>query len=97
METAYTFRNIDATDGMRDHATQKLKKLDRFLIKPVSAHVVFHVERHEHVVEISLLANGSQYVGTERSADMYSSIDGAVNKILRQLKRDRDRQKDHKG
>ena len=95
METTFTFRNLEATDGLRDHALEKLKKLDKYLVKPVGAHVIFHVERFEHVAEITLATNGGRFVGHERSADMYTSIDAAVDKLLKQLKRDRERHKHH--
>lgn len=97
METTFTFRNLEATDGLRTHTADKLQKLDKFLIKPVGAHVILHVERFEHIAEITLATNGSRFVGQARSSDMYSSIDGAIDKLLKQLKRERDRHKHHKG
>lgn len=95
MEPTFTFRNIDATDGLRDHALEKMKKLDKYLHKPISAHVIFQLERFEHVVEISLQADGHRYIGIGRSTDMYPSIDEAIEKILTQVRKDHDRRRGH--
>ncbi|MBI4211187.1 MAG: ribosome-associated translation inhibitor RaiA [Deltaproteobacteria bacterium] len=95
MEPTFTFRHLDATDGIKDHTRDKLDKLGKYLLKPISAHVVFTVERFTHVAEITLSANGHRYVGIGESNDMYPSIDEAVENILKQLKKDRDRVKNH--
>lgn len=91
----FTFRNIDATDGLKTHAEGKLQKLDKYLERPISLHVIFNVEKTEHIVEINLQANGSKYIVSERSSDMYASIDGAIAKLQKQLSRERERNKDH--
>ncbi|OGQ23042.1 MAG: ribosomal subunit interface protein [Deltaproteobacteria bacterium RIFCSPLOWO2_02_FULL_44_10] len=97
METIFTFRNIHSTDALRNHTIEKMEKLKKYLVKPVSAHVMFHIERHEQIAEITLSANGHTYVGIGKSDDMYPSIDDAIRKLLTQVKRDRDRIKQHKG
>lgn len=93
METTFTFRNMEATEGLRVHAVDKLQKLDKYLNRVVGAHVILHVERFEHIAEITLSANGGRFIGHARSPDMYTSIDGAVDRLLAQLKRDHDRRK----
>jgi len=54
------------------------------------------VERFNHVVEMTLNANGIQYISHEKSEDMYTSIDKAVTKLERQLKKYKERLKEHK-
>ena len=97
MEPMFTFRHLEATEGLKDHTREKLRKLDKYVIKPMNAHAIFTIERFTHVAEITLSANGHRYVGVGKSNDMYPSIDEAVEKLLKQLKRDRDRIKGHKG
>jgi putative sigma-54 modulation protein len=97
IETTFTFRNTESTDPLRDHTTDKLQRLSKFLFKPAEAHCILKVEGPRHTVEITLNANGSRYVGAETSTDMYTSIDGAVDKIRKQLSRTKERLKGHKG
>lgn len=91
----FTFRNLHSTDGLKTHTEDKLKKLDKYIERPTSLHITFNVEKLDHIVEINLHANGSKYIVTERSPDMYSSIDGAVAKLQTQLSRDHERNKHH--
>jgi len=95
MEILFTFRDIDATDGLKEHVLMKLEKIDKFLIKPISAHTVLCMDGSQHKAEISILDNGIRYVGIEKTNDMYLSIDHAVEKIVSQLKKKKEKIKDH--
>jgi len=97
METTFTFRNIEASDALKTHALDKLQKLGKYMIKPITAHIIFNKERFQHQVEITLNANGIQYVSHEKEPDMYASIDLAVAKLERQLKKYKEQLKKHKG
>ena len=99
MQTSYTFRNLITSDALKTHAVEKLRKLDKYLLKPIEAHVIFNVERHEHkpqhFVEITLTANGIQHVSHESSDDMYTSLNKAVSKLEAQLRRQKEILKEH--
>ncbi|MBN1282295.1 MAG: ribosome-associated translation inhibitor RaiA [Proteobacteria bacterium] len=95
IETTFTFRNTDPTDSLKLHATDKIEKLNKFLVKPAAAHFIFKVEGARHVAEITLHMKGGRFVGTETSNDMYTSVDGAIDKLLKQIKRTREKIKDH--
>lgn len=97
MEATFTFRQTEATEAIRSHATDKLSKLDKYLSKPVSAHVILKVEGFRHTVEIAFLSNGVRYFGKGQSNDMYTSIDDAVTRIEHQLRKNKERAKGHKG
>jgi putative sigma-54 modulation protein len=97
METTYTFRNMEATEALRTYASEKLTKLKKYTVKPGNAHIIFNVEKFNHIVEITLVANGIRYVGTHRSNDMYTSIDSAVDKVKKQLRNYKERLKGHRG
>jgi putative sigma-54 modulation protein len=95
MENTFTFRDIEATDGLKDHVISKFEKLDKYLIKPISAHTILCKDGFLHKAEITILDNGVRYVGVERTNDMYLSIDHAVEKIISQLKKNKEKVKNH--
>lgn len=97
LETTFTFRNMESTDALRDHTLDKLTKLDKYLINPSTAHIIFNLDGSRHVAEITLNTKGGRFVGTDTSNDMYNSIDGAVEKIRKQVTRNKERSKGHKG
>jgi len=96
METTYTFRNMEATDALRDHTETKFAKLKKLVIKPENAHVIFKVEKFNHMAEITMVADGVRYVVHHTSNDMYTSIDSAVKKLEKQLRNNKERVKNHK-
>lgn len=96
MEINFTFRNLEKSDALKQHALDKLKRLNKYLIKPTTAHIIFHVERFQHIVEVTLNANGIQHVSHEKDEDMYTSLDKAISKLERQLKKYKERMKEHK-
>lgn len=96
METNFTFRNLEPTDGLKSHALQKMDKIRKYLIKPITAHFIFSLDKFRKRCEITLVDSGTEYIGSETSTDMYQSIDRAIDRILRQLKKNKERIKGHK-
>lgn len=96
METNFTFRNLDPTDGLKTHTVQKMTKIKKYLLKPISAHVIFSHDKFRQRCEVTLVDSGVEYIGSDESSDMYQSIDRAIDKILVQLKKHKDRIKGHK-
>lgn len=86
MQLAVTFRNIDATDALREYAEEKVQRIRKFLRRPIEAHVVLAVNKHRHMAEITVTANRMAINATEETGDLYSAIDLAVSKIERQIK-----------
>lgn len=85
-------KNIQLTDSLRSYAENKVKKLEKFYDQITHADVSLIVEKNKnvdetHKVEITLHANGTIIRGEESTISMYSSIDVAVDKLERQLKK----------
>lgn len=97
LETTFTFRNMDSTDALREHALEKLTKLDKYLFKSGTAHVIFNMEGSSHVAEITLHIKGKSVIGIGSSNDMYASLDEAVDRLKKQMSREKERVKGHKG
>jgi putative sigma-54 modulation protein len=97
MQVNITFRTMFATDALRNHVHDKLAKVvDKYLDKVTEAHVTLSLERYLHQADINLHAGHFHVRGKEKSEDMYASIDMAIDKIERQLKKHKDRLKNHR-
>jgi putative sigma-54 modulation protein len=88
MQVVVTFRNIEATEALREHAVAKLQRVQKFMRRPIEAHVVLAVVKHRHVAEVTVMANRMTFNATEETDDLYSAIDLAISKIERQVKKD---------
>jgi putative sigma-54 modulation protein len=96
MRFELTFRNLETSDAIKAYAQDKLAKLDKYLRPPAEAHVAFSMERRLHCVDVSVHEAGVHYQGRAEEQDMYASIDAVVDKLLRQLHRNRDQNHNHR-
>ncbi|HZJ76114.1 MAG TPA: ribosome-associated translation inhibitor RaiA [Oscillospiraceae bacterium] len=87
MRTIISGRNLDVTDALRDTIQSKLGKLDRFFHKELEAQVTLSVEKNRHIMEVTIPFNGSILRAEESTDDMYKSIDGVVDKLIRQFRK----------
>jgi putative sigma-54 modulation protein len=97
IETTFTFRNMESTDALKAHTVDKLERIKKYLMSTADAHCIFKIEGARHQAEITLNVRGGRYIGCATSNDMYTSIDGAVDRIIKQLSRFKERRKGHKG
>ncbi len=86
MNIAITFRHIVPSEAVKKYAQDKIAKLQKFLRQPMQANVILDMEKIEHVVEVRISAGSDHYHGTERSEDMYASIDKVIDKLERQIR-----------
>jgi putative sigma-54 modulation protein len=99
MQLSTTFRHMDASQAVREYAAEKLEKIRKYFNKdPIAAHAVFSVERgFNHVADINItLPNGIVINAKEVTEDMYSSIDLAAARIERQVRKWKEKIRDHK-
>lgn len=95
MQLKFTFRKMEASDSLKAHATERVHRLEKLLEDAGDVEVVLFLERHLHRAEVTLHTGSIVVRGGETSEDMYASIDVAVDKIERQLKRSQEKLKRH--
>jgi putative sigma-54 modulation protein len=91
MQIIFSGKHVDVTPALKQYAETKLGKLDRFFDGVQEVHIVESTLRNQHIVEVTLKANGTLIRAEEHSPDMYTSIDLVVDKLERQLSRYKDR------
>ncbi len=98
MQLSTTFRHMDGSQAVREYTAEKLDKIHKYFKGPTTAHAVFSVERgFHHCVDLSVtLPSGLVVNAKETTEDMYSSIDLATARIERQVRRWKDKIRDHK-
>jgi len=96
MQVNITFRHLDSTEALKAHAREKVEHIQRYVDRPSEAHVVLYVENLEHHADINLKAGPFLLRGRAKSNDMYASIDAAADRIERQLKKHKEKLKNHK-
>ena len=86
MNISITFRQMDTSDAIKQYATDKVAKLQRFLRRPMVAKVTVSIDRRKHVVEARISSGSEHLEAHEVSDDMYASIDRVMAKLERQIR-----------
>jgi putative sigma-54 modulation protein len=97
MQTNFKFRHMKSSDALRDYADERLEKIKRYFSDPIEVRGAFSIEKLLHTARFDVtLRNGLQLHAAESTENMYSSIDMALAKMERQVRRYKDRITDHK-
>lgn len=97
MQAQFHFRSITPSDALREYAEERLGKIRRYFSDPIRVLGTFEVHKLDHVARFDVtLRNGLQLQASESTENMYSSIDLALAKMERQVRRYKDRIKHHK-
>ncbi|MBI5191122.1 MAG: ribosome-associated translation inhibitor RaiA [Nitrospirae bacterium] len=89
-------RHMEITDALRSYATEKVAKLDKYLPSGAEAVVTFNVEKYRHKAEVQIKVNGIVIQAQEETEGMYASIDQVLDKLERQVKKYKEKLKNHK-
>jgi putative sigma-54 modulation protein len=85
MKVTTTARNYELTPALKDYAENKVLHLKRYFEQIVNAHITFSMEKYRNTVEITVHINGRDFKSKDVTEDMYVSVDGAVEKLERQI------------
>jgi putative sigma-54 modulation protein len=87
----FTGHNLEITPILRDFIANKFKRLNRHADTITSIHVILNVDKLRQTAEAKLHIPGSEIYATSESEDMYKTIDLLVDKLVRQLKKHKDK------
>ena len=98
MQLDVTFRNIESSEALKAYAREKVERVNKYVDRPMEAHVVLSSERHEMHADIQIHVHQADLTlrGKAKEEDMYASVDVAMDKIERQLRRYKEKLKNHK-
>ena len=90
MKFVYIGKGMEVTDSLKARVEKKLTKLERYFQDDVEAQIRLSQERgNRNIVEITISVGSVILRAEEVSNDMYMSIDRAVDKLNRQIRRHR--------
>lgn len=90
-----SFKNIEATDSIKAFTEEKSKKLEKYFRGRITVSWNFSIERQNQIAHCHLVGNHMDYFGEASTSDLYASIDQAIEKIEKQLRKHKEIVKDH--
>ena len=94
MRFIITGRNIDVTDAIKDYVEKRLERLEKFEGNNTDVNVVCSVEREDQIVEMQVSHDGDFIRIEEKNPDLYASIDLAIDKVERQMRKGKEKRND---
>ena len=84
---------LEITEAMKEYATEKLKKLEKYVENPesVNATVIVKIPNRLHKVEITIPLKTIILRAEEEKEDFYSAIDILIDKLERQIRKNKTR------
>jgi putative sigma-54 modulation protein len=95
MQINLTGHHIEITDSLRNHVNEKMGKLERHFDKVSNTHVILSVEKDTHKAEATVHMSGNDIFAEAHEPDMYAAIDSLVDKLDRQVKKHKEKLKNH--
>jgi len=98
MNIHVTCRHMEVSTALRDHATSRAEESLSEFPRVEDVHVILDVQQKiNHVAEVVVKASNHIHAeATATTSDMYASLDEAMEKVHRQLRKSRDKVQDHK-
>jgi len=86
MRLSITGRHTSVTDAMKNYATEKMSRLERHDDLVTAGEIVMNIEKGRHMVEMTAHTKiGDRVFGKAEHTDMYAAIDLLLDKMDRQL------------
>ncbi|WP_294344476.1 ribosome-associated translation inhibitor RaiA [uncultured Clostridium sp.] len=80
-------KNVDVTEALKDSVEKKLSRLDKYFTKEYTANVTLKVQKSSHTIEVTIPMDRIVIRCEETTDDMYTSIDFVVDKLERQIRK----------
>lgn len=96
MDIRFSGMKMTVTQGMQSHFKDKILRLDKYAPKIVESHIVLKKQKYGFEAEIILLSKNFRAVGQGKDKEnVYTAIDQAYDRVEKQLKRHREKEKSH--
>ncbi|MCU0766592.1 MAG: ribosome-associated translation inhibitor RaiA [Gammaproteobacteria bacterium] len=96
MQINLTGHHVEITDALRQYVQSKIERLERHFDSVTNVHVVLSVEKLQQKAEATMHMSGADVFADSVHEDMYAAIDSLVDKLDRQVKKHKEKLKDHR-
>ncbi|MBQ8892417.1 MAG: ribosome-associated translation inhibitor RaiA [Bacilli bacterium] len=89
MEIIIRGNKVEITDSMKEYVKEKLSKLDKYYTDDLKATILVKVRNYTQKVEVTIPLKTLILRAEEESSDFYSAVDLVVNKLERQIRKNK--------
>lgn len=96
MEVMITGKQLDVTPALKEYVETRAKKIEKYTTNVTKAIFTLKVEKYRHMAEVLVKVNGFIIQSEQETDEMYVSVDKAISKIERQLKKHKEKLQNHR-
>ena len=96
MHLKYKFKNLKNSKELTEYIHDRMDKLQKYEMKPVSITVTLCVEKHERRVDIHARGERMSLQSQGSSDNFFESIDLAIDRLAKQMMKKKAKVQNHK-
>jgi putative sigma-54 modulation protein len=96
MNITITARGYKAPERLKKYVTEKMNKKERLYEGVFDVDVILSYEKLTQIAEVKMHTANKLIIAKEKSDDIFKSIDMVVGNVERQVKRYKEKRRDHK-
>lgn len=96
MNINFSGHHLALTPALKDFTTEKLERLSRHFERILSIDITFEVDKLRQIAKANIHIPGNHHIHADSEEDdMYKAVDLLVDKLDRQLKKQKDQMTEH--
>lgn len=95
MNISISFKHMDTSDALKAYIEEKTEVLKKYFNGKIHVTWNFSIEHLDRVAHCHLVGNHMDFFGEARTGDFHSSVDEAIDRIERQIRKKKEIVKDH--
>jgi putative sigma-54 modulation protein len=96
MNISITGRHMEVSDSIKEYATKKIQKLEKYFHQLIDCNLVLFIIKQDQFAELLVNGDGVQFFASVKAGDMYSAIDLLMDKMENQIVRYKEKHSGHK-
>lgn len=96
MNITYSGHHVKITDDIHDYILKRAQKIEPRFGEMQEFNVILKAEKHRFEAEVKVLAPRVSFYAKHRTNEIISALDGAVDKVISQIRKHRERVKDRR-
>ncbi len=95
MQINITGHHVDITAALRAYVEDKFERLERHFDNMTNVHVILEVVKERQKAEATIHVSRGQVYADSEDENMYAAIDSLTDKLDRQIKKHKEKLKNH--
>jgi len=95
MQINLSGHHVEITPALRGYVDEKLERIKRHFEQTINVRVVLGVEKLRQKAEAEVHVAGGDIYAEAEDEDMYAAIDALIDKLDRQIRKHKEKLKDH--